>query len=102
MDALSNIPAKTGTMRIHNRRLGEMEPASDPPKRSKPTHATTLGFAYVNETGRDAFRSQPFAFPVGSVIVRETLLARDAKPERLVVMVKHEGRSIQRQTVGSF
>lgn len=51
---------------------------------------TSLGFAYVNEAGRDAFRQQPFMFPVGSMIVRERLLTATSKPDQLVVMIKHE------------
>jgi len=90
MDGLANIPTTAGTTRIHNRRLGEMDPSPDRTNRDKPTHATTLGFAYANAVARGGFQKQPFVFPVGSILVRETLLVRDAQPNRLVVMIKHE------------
>jgi len=63
-----------------------------PARSSRPSdgHLTTLGFAYVNSFGADAFRQQPFVFPVGSIIVRERLLSPTSSPDRLVVMVKHE------------
>jgi hypothetical protein len=57
---------------------------------TKPTHETSYGLAYVNEIGRPAFSLKPFAFPTGTIIVREKLPALNAQAERLVVMVKHE------------
>jgi hypothetical protein len=57
---------------------------------SKPTHETSYGLAYVNEIGRPSFSRKPFAFPSGTVIVRERLPTLNGNPERLVVMIKHE------------
>jgi Cytochrome P460 len=65
---------------------------TSPPERSSKQpvgHLTTLGFSYVNETGRNAFR-QTFVFPTGSIIVRERLLTPSSAPDQLVVMIKHE------------
>jgi hypothetical protein len=47
---------------------------------------------YVNEIGRQAMMSElKPAFPVGSIIVKEKLIAQDsASPELLTVMVKRE------------
>lgn len=64
-----------------------------PPERTSKQdggHLTTLGFSYVNETGRSAFRQQPFVFPTGSIIVRERLLTPSSNPDQLVIMIKHE------------
>ncbi len=57
---------------------------------AKPTHETFYGLAYVNEVGRPGFSRKPFAFPTGTMIVREKLRTLNADPERLVVMIKHE------------
>jgi hypothetical protein len=57
---------------------------------SKTTHETSYGFAYVNEIGKPGFSRKPFAFPVGTMIVRERLLALNSRPERLVAMIKHD------------
>jgi hypothetical protein len=57
---------------------------------AKPTHETSYGLAYVNEIGRPGFSRKPFAFPTGTMIVREKLPSLNAIPERLVVMFKHE------------
>ena len=99
MDALPKLATAGPTTRIHVSRPGEIDPEPDRNGKNKPTHATTLGFAYVNEIGRKAFTQKPFIFPVGSMIVRETLLVRDASPDRLVVMIKHE-RSFNRKANG--
>jgi hypothetical protein len=90
MDALPNLPTTGRDTVIRFPRPGAID---RPPPRSRkddPTHATTLGFAYVNEIGRDASRRQPFAFPVGTMIVRERLLPPSTTAEMLVVMIKHE------------
>lgn len=89
MDGLPNIATAGATTRIHFPRLGEVDRGSNQ-SGNDPTHATTLGYAYVNDVGRDAFRRQPFAFPVGTMIVRERLLPPSTNPDRLVVMIKHE------------
>jgi len=56
----------------------------------KPTHESFYGVAYVNENGRIGFKLKPFAFPIGTTIVREKLRKLNATPDRLVVMIKHE------------
>ena len=76
--------------RIQFPRPGEIDPPPTRSRNDKVAHATTLGFAYVNYTGRAAFNRQPFLFPVGSMIVRERLLTPTSTPDVLVVMVKHE------------
>ena len=88
-DGLSNVATTGATTRIRFPRPGEVAPS--PARSSQPNegHLTTIGFAYVNEAGREAFRQQPFVFPVGSIIVRERLLTPTSKPDRLVVMIKH-------------
>jgi len=89
LDGLPQIATNRRNTRVEFPRPGEMTP---PPTTSekKPTHETSFGFAYVNEVGSGGFRRQPFAFPVGTIIVREKLPALNANPERLVVMIKHE------------
>lgn len=65
-------------------------PDRTPRPRKDVQHTTTLGFAYVNEIGRSAFDREPFKFPVGSIIVRERLLAGSSTADQLVVMIKRE------------
>jgi len=67
-----------------------MTPPPEQSSKQPGGHLTTRGFSYVNETGRAAFRRQPFVFPTGSIIVRERLLTPSSDPDRLVVMIKHE------------
>jgi len=90
VDGLPNIATSGSSTRIQFPRPGAMTP---PPERSSKQpggHLTTLGFSYVNEAGRNAFRRQPFVFPTGSIIVRERLLTPSSDPDRLVIMIKHE------------
>ena len=90
LDGLSNVATTGATTRIAFPRPGHTTPAPARPSKPNPEHLTTLGFTYVNESGRDGFRQQPSVFPVGSVIVRERLLTPTSNPDRLVVMIKHE------------
>ena len=99
LDGLSNVATSGGTTRIHFPRPGEVSPASRRSDNDRPTHTTTLGFAYVNEVGRSAFQQKPFLFPAGSIIVRERLATLTSRPDILVVMVKHE-RDFNRKANG--
>ena len=53
----------------------------------------------MNEIGRSGFDRQPFNFPVGSIIVRERLLAGSSTADQLVVMIKRE-KSFNRKANG--
>lgn len=90
MDALPNVVTQGPTTIISFPRPGSAEHPTVKTRKNDPAHATTLGFAFVNDIGREAFRREPFAFPAGSVIVREGLLSPAANPDVLVVMAKHE------------
>jgi hypothetical protein len=87
------------TTRIHFPPPGAMTPPPDRSPTSNATHATTLGFAYVNALGQEAFQSRPFRFPVGTIIVRERLLESSSNAQSLVVMIKRE-RSFNRKANG--
>ena len=99
IDGLSNVVTTGSTTRIHFPRPGSIDPEPDRSSKNDKTHATTLGFAYVNKIGRDAFSRQPFFFPIGSIIVRERLLPPATNPDVLVVMVKRE-KSFNRKANG--
>ena len=90
LDGLSNVATTGSTTRIQFPRPGAMTPPPERSSKQDSGHLTTLGFSYVNETGRKAFQEQPFAFPIGSLIVRERLLTPSSNPDQLVVMIKHE------------
>lgn len=99
LDGLPNVVTTGADTKIRLPQLGQISPSSPArPSQPKPAsssqpkedHLTSLGFSYVNEAGRGAFRQQPFVFPVGSIIVRERLLSPTSSPDRLVVMIKHE------------
>ena len=90
LDGLPNVTTSGSTTRIQFPRPGEITPAPERSSKQNAGHLTTLGFSYVNEAGRNAFRQQPFAFPIGSLIVRERLLTPSSNPDQLVVMIKHE------------
>lgn len=90
MDGLPNVVTTGNSTRIHFPRPGELSPEPSQSRKQDPNHAVTHGVAYVNDVGSDGFQRRPFAFPVGTMIVRETLLPSSATPERLVVMIKHE------------
>ena len=99
LDGLPNIATTGSTTRIRFPRPGEITPAPERSSKQNAGHLTTLGFSYVNEGGRNAFRQQPFAFPTGSIIVRERLLSPSSSPDQLVVMIKHE-RDFNRKADG--
>jgi Cytochrome P460 len=100
LDGLANVATTGAATRIRFPQPGEVTPAATrSTKQDNDGHLTTLGFAYVNEAGRDAFRQQPLVFPVGSIIVRERLLSPTSNPDRLVVMIKHE-RDFNRKADG--
>jgi hypothetical protein len=99
VDGLPNIATTGNSTRIHFPRPGELSPEPSRSPKSDPNHAVTLGVAYVNDAGRDGFQRKPFAFPVGTMIVRETLLPSSTTPQRLVVMIKHE-KSFNRKANG--
>ena len=90
MDALPNIITTGADTRISFPRNVPGNPPARRARKDDPTHATALGFAYVNEIGRDAFRREPFAFPTGTILVRERVLPPATSADQLVVMVKHE------------
>lgn len=97
MDGLPNVVTTGSSTRIHFPRPGQVDP--QPPRKNDSNHAVSLGVAYVNEIGRDGFQRKPFAFPVGTMIVRETLLPSASTPERLVVMIKRD-KSFNRKSNG--
>jgi hypothetical protein len=99
LDGLPNVVTTGANTRIRFPRPGEISPAPARSSQPQEDHLTSLGFAYVNEAGREAFRQQPFVFPVGSIIVRERLLSPTSNPDRLVVMIKHE-RNFNRKADG--
>jgi hypothetical protein len=99
MDGLPNVITTGNSTRIHFPQPGEVAPGASRSAQEKPNHAITLGVAYVNEVGRDGFQRKPFAFPVGTMIVRETLLPSSSTPARLVVMIKRE-KSFNRKANG--
>ena len=99
MDALPNIATAGNSTRISFPRPGETSPEPSRSRKADPNHAVSLGVAYVNDVGREGFQRKPFAFPVGTMIVRETLLPSLPMPERLVVMIKHE-KSFNRNANG--
>lgn len=90
MDGLANIAVGGGDTRITFPRPGAMTPAQTRSPKGDGAHLTTLGVVYANDIGGPGFRRQPFAFPVGSIIVRERLLTESGNPDLLVVMVKRE------------
>jgi hypothetical protein len=90
MDALPNIITSGADTRISFPRPVASAAPAQRVRKDDPTHATALGFAYVNELGREAFRREPFAFPVGTILVRERLLPPSTAADQLVVMIKHE------------
>jgi len=102
-DGLSNVAIHGPTTRIQFPRPGEVSPSSSGSKSSgpkdRPTHTTSYGFAYVNDIGRPALGQKPFAFPAGSIIVREKLATLTSPPQVLVVMVKHD-QSFNRKANG--
>ena len=89
MDGLSNVITTGNTTRV--RVPGNLPPRSSS-RKDDGKHETTLGFGYVNEIGRRGFQREPFAFPVGTVIVRERRWSPSAAPDRLVVMIKQDQR----------
>jgi len=97
MDGLPNVVTAGSSTRIRFPRPGQVEP--QPARKDDPNHEVSLGVAFVNDMGRDGFQQKPFKFPVGTVIVRETLLPSSTTPERLVVMIKHE-KSFNRKANG--
>lgn len=99
MDALPNVVTQGPTTIIRFPRPGSVEPPTVKTRKNDPAHATTLGFAFVNDIGRESFQREPINFPVGSVIVRERLLSPASNPDVLVVMVKHE-KSFNRKADG--
>jgi hypothetical protein len=92
MDALPNIITSGADTRISFPRNVAIDPPKQRVPKDDPTHATALGFAYVNELGRDAFKREPFVFPVGTILVRERLLPPATVADQLVVMIKRELR----------
>jgi cytochrome P460 len=92
MDALPNIVTTGADTRIQFPRTVATERPPQKARKDDPTHATALGFAYVNELGRDAFKREPFAFAVGTILVRERLLPPATIADQLVVMIKREPR----------
>jgi len=55
------------------------------------SHFSTFARVYVNAIGQGVFHDQHPVFPVGTMIVRENLLAlTDARPRMLTVMTKRE------------
>jgi cytochrome P460 len=98
-DGLPSVVTTGNSTRIRFPRPGETSPEPTRSRKEDPNHAVTLGVAYVNDAGRDGFQRKPFAFPVGTMIVRETLLPSSATAERLVVMIKRE-KSFNRKANG--
>ena len=99
MDGLPNVVTTGNSTRIRFPRPGEIAPGPSRSRKEDPNHAVTLGVAYVNDVGHYGFERKPFAFPVGTMIVRETLLPSSATPERLMVMIKRE-KSFNRKANG--
>jgi hypothetical protein len=99
MDGLPNVVTTGNSTRVRFPRPGQLSPEPSRSRKEDPNHAITLGVAYVNDVGRDGFQRKPFAFPVGTMIVRETLLPSSSTPQRLVVMIKHE-KSFNRKANG--
>lgn len=95
VSGLPNVITTGTTTRIQFAR----PPDRTPRPRKDVQHTTTLGFAYVNEIGRSTFDREPFNFPVGSIIVRERLLAGSSTADQLVVMIKRE-KSFNRKANG--
>jgi hypothetical protein len=92
MDALPNLPTTGRATVIRFPAPGAIDRSAQRARKDDPTHATAFGFAYVNEMGRDAFSREPFAFPVGTILVRERVLPPSTDAEQLVVMVKRKQR----------
>ena len=90
LDGLPQIATTGRATRVYLPQPGETTPPPTSAGENKDLHQRFLGFAYVNEVGSGGFRRQPFAFPVGTMIVREKLPGMNMNPERLVVMIKHE------------
>jgi hypothetical protein len=90
LDGLSNVAVAGPVTRIQFPRPGAVSPPTSRSGKENVGHVTTLGFAYVNDVGRAAFRQEPFVFPAGSIIARERLLTPSSNPNQLVVMIKHE------------
>ncbi len=88
MDGLPNIITTQSSTRIYFPRDSGLSRR----RKDDGRHETALGFGFVNETGRSGFKRKPFAFPVGTVIVRERLWVPAGKPDQLVVMIKHDKR----------
>lgn len=97
MDGLPNVITTGSSTKVSFPPLGSTTPS--PRKKDDGAHTTTLGFAYVNEVGRDGFSRQPFAFPIGTIIVRERLWPASTTPDRLVVMIKRD-KSFNRKANG--
>ena len=58
-------------------------------EREEDSHTSTFAYVYVNAIGQGVFQDQHPAFPVGTVIVRENLLApSEGRPRMLTVMTK--------------
>jgi len=89
---LENLIVGPGNTTIQFPYPGAMTP--DRPKRSKTDeeHASTFGFAYANDLAREFLLSKRDGrLPIGSIIVREKLRARDSTTaEVLVVMFKQK------------
>lgn len=102
MDGLPNVVTTGSSTSIHFPRPGQIDPRSAPSEKQDPNHAISLGIAYVNDVGSKGFQRKPFTFPVGTMLVRETLLPSSDKPERLVVMIKHEKNFNQRANGWEF
>jgi hypothetical protein len=89
---LENLIVGQGNTTIQFPYPGAMTP--DPTKRSKTdeAHASTFGFAYANDLAREFLVSKRGGrLPIGSIIAREKLRARDSTTaEVLVVMLKRE------------
>jgi hypothetical protein len=91
LDGLPQVATNGPRTRIIFPRSGETSPPPENSSEGKTNHGVvSYGFAYVNEIGSGGFRRQPFAFPVGTMIVREKMLIPTANPDLLVVMVKRE------------
>lgn len=99
MDGLPNVVTAGNSTRVTFPRPGQISPEPSGTGKEDPNHAVTLGVAYVNAIGRDGFQRKPFAFPIGTMIVRETLLPSSSTPERLVVMIKRD-KSFNRKANG--
>jgi hypothetical protein len=89
-DGLSSVARAPGSTKIRFPRPGAMTPEPEKSEQRSTDHLTTFGVVYVNPLGRASFTSQPSAFPVGSIIVRERLLSPGLDADLLVAMVKRE------------